>query len=197
MGSLRKSVKGFEGFLEVDSEGNIFSVDRVYARSDTGTLCKVYGRVLKLQEDHCGYLRLRTKTPSGGKITLKAHRVVAEAFIPNPGDLPQVNHKDGNKKNNNVENLEWIDNRDNQLHALETGLKDMPSGRTAKGLSFTTFAISVDTNEIVAIMNGNEEMRDSGFDYRLVSAVVKGKRKSHRNCIFYRIKHKGEIKHAG
>ncbi len=51
------------------------------------------------------------------------HRMVAETFIPNPNNLPQVNHKDGNKDNNHVDNLEWISNDDNILHAWRTGLK--------------------------------------------------------------------------
>ena len=49
------------------------------------------------------------------------HRLVAMKYIPNPDNLPQVNHKDGNKHNNCVENLEWISNRDNSLHALNNG----------------------------------------------------------------------------
>ena len=51
------------------------------------------------------------------------HRLVAEAFIPNPNDLPQINHIDGNKQNNNVNNLEWCDNSYNQLHAWRLGLQ--------------------------------------------------------------------------
>ena len=50
-------------------------------------------------------------------------RVIAEHFIPNPDNLPQVNHKDGNKENNRVDNLEWCDNSYNQRHAFENGLQ--------------------------------------------------------------------------
>ena len=56
---------------------------------------------------------------------LAIHRLVAKAFIPNPYNLPQINHIDGNKNNNHVSNLEWCDNSYNQLHALKNGLKDV------------------------------------------------------------------------
>jgi hypothetical protein len=50
------------------------------------------------------------------------HRLLAEAFIPNPDNLPQINHIDGNSLNNKIENLEWVTDRDNKLHAYRTGL---------------------------------------------------------------------------
>jgi hypothetical protein len=78
-------------------------------------------KILKTQMDKKGYHRIRV-TVEREKMSYKVHREVAKAFIDNPDNLPQVNHKDGNKSNNAVENLEWISNRDNALHAIENGL---------------------------------------------------------------------------
>jgi hypothetical protein len=58
------------------------------------------------------------------KATYKVHREVAKAFIDNPNNLPQVNHKDGNKENNSVGNLEWVTNQENANHAIQNGLWD-------------------------------------------------------------------------
>lgn len=60
----------------------------------------------------------------------KVHRLVAEAFIPNPDGLPEVNHKDGNKSNNAVENLEWVSHSKNVLHSFEIGRQPSPGSKT-------------------------------------------------------------------
>jgi len=78
----------------------------------------VTGHVLKPQNDHKGYHRVRVM-PFG---TVKMHREVAKAFIPNPLNKPQVNHKDTNKQNNYVDNLEWSTNIDNAIHAANNGV---------------------------------------------------------------------------
>lgn len=88
------------------------------------------GRPMVPQLDSKGYLRIRLRygdVDKYGAHTYKVHRLVAENFIPNPKNLPQVNHKDGDKTNNDVSNLEWCTNAENLAHARATGLWDNTS----------------------------------------------------------------------
>lgn len=93
-----------------------FSLDDYEITRDGKVFNKKWGRYVKPQPNGTGYLRVHI----AGKMYF-VHRLVAMKYIPNPDNLPQVNHKDGNKHNNCVENLEWISNRDNSLHALNNG----------------------------------------------------------------------------
>lgn len=97
-----------------------------YFISNFGNFQGRSGKIIKLiLNKNTGYYGSCIK-PNGRKgkaKSLKIHRLVAEAFIPNPKNLPQVNHKDGNKLNNHVSNLEWCTNQDNHLHAHRIGLQ--------------------------------------------------------------------------
>ena len=106
-----KAIEGTNGMIERSEDGIVRSLL-------TGT-----PRILKTQKDTKGYQRVRV-TINRGKMTFKIHREVAKAFIPNPKNLPQVNHKNGNKDDNSVSNLEWVSNRENCLHAIKNGLWD-------------------------------------------------------------------------
>lgn len=81
------------------------------------------GRILKPVIDARGYERVCLFKTNRDK-RYKVHRLVATAFIPNPDGKPQVNHKDGDKRNNCVENLEWVTNDENMRHSRENGLHD-------------------------------------------------------------------------
>jgi len=70
-----------------------------------------------------GYFKVGLSNGDGTHSQHLIHRLVAKHFIPNPYDHPQVNHKDGNKGNNSVHNLEWVTPQENLLHAFQTGLR--------------------------------------------------------------------------
>lgn len=112
-----KDVVGFKGYYIVSNMGNVKSVDR-YVEGKNGSLRFQKGVLMNLQESKKGYLVVILHK-HGLFYQKQVHRLVAEAFIKNPYDLPQVNHKDTNKHNNCVENLEWITNYDNMQHAIE------------------------------------------------------------------------------
>ena len=119
----RKDVKGFEGLYEVDLMGNVYSKDKP-VRHNFGGIAIKKGKQLKPEVTNCGYLRVLLIGHDGKRYHMSNHRAVAEAFISNPGnELPQVNHIDGNKKNNNIFNLQWCTASENQQHAIRTGLK--------------------------------------------------------------------------
>lgn len=93
-----------------------------YQVSNTGAVRnKITGHILKPHKDTKGYLRV-SLSKGNVRVTVKVHRTVAIAFIENPNNLPQVNHKDGNKENNSVLNLEWVSNYENMQHAIKNGL---------------------------------------------------------------------------
>lgn len=117
MNEIWKPVVGYEGYYEVSNTGKVRSVDRIVI-DKKGRQYFRKGTELKQNIDR-GYCRVSI-TKDGIKETLKVHRLVALAFIPNPDNLPQVNHKDENKQNNNVENLEWVTCKDNQNYGTRT-----------------------------------------------------------------------------
>ena len=95
----------------------MLTIDDYEITRDGQVINKTNGHILKPQPNGKGYLRV-----SISKQLKFVHRLVAEKYIPNPENLPQVNHIDGNKLNNSVENLEWVSNQENRNHAVENDL---------------------------------------------------------------------------
>lgn len=103
-----KDIQGYEGLYQVSDTGQV----RSFKRSGSS------GRILRAYKIR-GYYRVWLSKKNMIR-QYPVHRLVAKAFIPNPDVLPQVNHKDGNKLNNQVTNLEWCDNQHNLRHAWNT-----------------------------------------------------------------------------
>lgn len=130
----------------VDKNGNIFSPD---------------GKIKAASRDKKGYLHV-TLSNKGIKRTFLVHRLVAEHFINNPNGLPQVNHKDGNKLNNNVGNLEWVSASENITHSFEKNLscyKGENNGRAK--------LTSTDVIEIKRLINIKIKLKDIALQFNV------------------------------
>lgn len=89
------------------------------------------GKKLSAYPDRLGYMKLSLSLSNGKRKTVSVHRMMALAFIPKPENKSDVNHIDGNKKNNNLKNLEWLTPQENIFHAMKTGLMNQ-TGRPDK-----------------------------------------------------------------
>lgn len=115
-----KDIKGYEGLYQVSSFGVVRSLDRLRKNKKRMSLCRGRELVPDLNKTN-GYLSVSLS--KDGKATRHyLHRLVAFAFVPNPGNKKQVNHKDGDKENNRKDNLEWATHKENAEHAADLGL---------------------------------------------------------------------------
>jgi DNA-binding XRE family transcriptional regulator len=112
-GEIWKDIPGYEGLYQVSNLGRVKSFPRF------GTVNNE--RILKLHLSKYGYISA-CLCRENQKALKRVNRLVAFAFIPNENNLLEVNHIDGNKLNNYVENLEWVTNSENKIHAYKTGL---------------------------------------------------------------------------
>lgn len=165
MNETWKDITGYEGRYQISSMGRVksFAQDRKHGKIKLGNL------------NHKGYLTILLYDSSGRPKWYPVHRLVATTFIPNPDNLPQVNHKDENKRNNCVENLEWCTN-DYNIH-YGTGLQraaqsNMCCPTTSKKV------YSVDENGRVEYFDSiGEAERKTGNSHCNIVRALKGRRK--------------------
>lgn len=134
--------------------------------SSFGRVRSVKGYYYKISPNNCGYLKVLFRV--NGKVVSKlVHRFVAETFIPNPNNIPQVNHKDGDRKNNSASNLEWCTSSYNIQYREKHG--------EAKGLP--VFAVNLSTLKVSRFCSQHEAGQALGFEQGSISAVIRGKAK--------------------
>ena len=125
-----KDIKGYEGFYQISNSGIVKSL---------GGWCGTAKRKEKIRSTsltHDGYVKVRLMHQGKDK-TMRVHRLVAEAFIPNPENKDTVNHIDGDKQNNVVSNLEWVNRTEQMIHAYNLGLKTSRLGSSNSNAKLT------------------------------------------------------------
>lgn len=173
-----KDICGYEGLYQVSNFGRIKSVDRII--KNTGTKSGEYHvkeKIKKISEykSRGGYCGVTLYRNNNGK-SYRVHRLVAQAFIPNPENKPEINHIDGNKKNNCVDNLEWVTGEENTLHAWDIGLVD------------NTFGTAVHCNETgVDYKSVVDASRDTGCPKESIFRVLRGEYRHTHGLTFSRI----------
>ena len=117
-----KDIIGYEGLYQVSNLGRVKSMNRVIYYSD-GRKFNYYSQILKVNINKRNYNNNIVHLYKNGiRKAIPVHRLVATSFIVNNDNLPEVNHIDGNRNNNKVENLEWSSRKDNMKHAFDNGL---------------------------------------------------------------------------
>jgi len=159
MKEVWKEIEGFENYL-VSDQGNVMNKDS--------------GRILKYRRHSGGYGRV-TFMLNGKYVDKYVHRLVAEAFIPKDESRKQVNHIDGDKYNNKVENLEWCNSKENIRHAMRTGLLDN-SGENNKLSKLKEKDVREIKKGIAMGKTITQVARDYGVSISLISMVNSGKR---------------------
>lgn len=162
MEEVWKDIKGYEGLYQISNLGRVKRVTT--------------GRILKGDKNKDGYLLVKLCKNSIGS-NKRIHRLVAEAFIPNPENKPQVNHIDENKINNRVDNLEWVTANENINHGTR-------NGRSGKSQSIPIIATNLKTGESQESYGLRECSRQLGLHPQNISAVLKGRLKQTKGYTF-------------
>lgn len=184
---LWKDIEGFEGYYQISNKGNVRSVNRFDGVHDR------QGSLIRQNLKHNGYLQVGLRK-HGKRKWFGVHRLVAIHFIENPDNKPQVNHIDGNKLNNTVENLEWVTGRENQRHAIKMGLRDnMPKGENhsfygkfgADSKSAKPVIRRDPKTGEIKLYKAKILAKDDGFDVTSISKCCHGKMKHHKGYEWY------------
>lgn len=121
-----KDIKNYEGLYAITEDGQVWSY-----RKQT---------FLKPITDRDGYKLITLRKPDTRDITFRIHRLVAQAYIPNPDNLPQINHKDEDKANNHVSNLEWC----THLYNMRYGTRNARRSETMRGKGKAVYCVELD-----------------------------------------------------
>lgn len=169
-----RAIKGYEGLYEVSNLGRVRSLDRIQSRSSWRQrefMQHYKGRILKQQRNNKGYYTVILQVHKKYDMRLVS-RLVAEEFIPNPNNLPVVNHKDQVPTNNVASNLEWCTTKYNVTYANAVEMRVAKVSRPIEQLT-------LDGKHVAFYKSANEAQRIGGYDHTNIGRVIHGKQKQY------------------
>lgn len=155
MKEVWKDIEGYEGLYQVSSFGRVHSL---------------YKNIILKGVKATGGYTIVNLSKNGSTSTKTIHRLVAQVFIPNPENKPEVNHIDEDKSNNRVDNLEWMTAKENVNHGTR-------NKRLSRTKSIPILAINLKTGESKQFYGINECARQLGLNPSNITSVLKGNRK--------------------
>ena len=166
-----RDIQGYEGLYQVSNYGRVKSLERNFTNGINGCTIKHIDEHILIPQNEKGYLRVNLYK-NGKQKFCSIHRLVAEAFIPNPNNYPQVNHKDEDKANNKITNLEWCTAQYNNTYGT-------CKKRMAETQSKTVYQYTLD-GELAREWSSTAECGRNGFNRNHISSCCNGRLKTHK-----------------
>ena len=172
MEEIWKDIEGYEGSYQVSNLGRVRSLDRVCIMKN-GLKRLQKGRIMAFCIGHDGYYLVKLCSKSS-KVGYRVHRLVAQAFIANPNNYPYINHKDENKHNNSVDNLEWCTPKYNTNYGM-TPQRISATHKNHPGLSKPVDQFTMDGKFIKSYPSSKEAQRQTGIYAVNIAMCCRGK----------------------
>ena len=194
-GEIWTDIEGYEGLYQVSNMGRVKSLERMkWCGLNGGCYYKVPEKILEGYDNGYGYSYV-ILCKDGKDKKCRINRLVAQAFLPNPDNLPEVNHKDEDKQNNYVENLEWC----SKSYNINYGTRNKKAGKKIaeklrgrkqteehiKKRSKPLFSVDKESGLIMWWQSANEASRQLGISQGNITECCQGKRKSAGNHIWF------------
>ena len=160
MTEIWKDIQGYEGFYQISNLGNVKSLERVIDKGN-GILQHRKERIMNKRESVDGYYIAKLNVNKKSK-SIAIHILVARHFIDNPNNYPEVNHKDCNRRNNQVDNLEWCTHQQNVEYSKQLGHYKTKSGCDNPNYKNDTLKIKYKNNPTLAKINNSRPREQNG-----------------------------------